>query len=246
VAVLLLKGIANATARNDTHGGTMQIRSPARASGRLLPIAAALLVLTATPAAADTFGFSCITGNFAADCAILEAQIVMDVSAGTDGTVNFLFTNIGPADSSVTAVYFDDLVPALLGSPGYITSSSGVSFSAGCAPPVLPGGSPYGFTTSYCADSDAPTQPLGVNPGEWLSIAYTLQGDATFEQVLAALYAGSYRVGIHVQGFAGGGSEAGINTPVARVSEPSALFMMGAGLLLVGWRVRRRTTERQS
>jgi hypothetical protein len=209
---------------------------------RTLVTAAAVVTMmgVAKPASAEIFGFSCITNNLASDCAILESQVYMEVDAGAiENTVAFLFTNVGPAASSITDVYFNDLMPPLLGSPAYITSSSGVSFSADCSPPNLPGGQDYGFTTSYCADSNTPTQPMGVNPGEWLSIAYTLQGDSTLANVIAALISGTYRVGLRIQGFASGGSESGINGPPRQVTEPSVLALMGIGLLIIGMRLRR-------
>ncbi len=195
----------------------------------LLPLVA-VLVLPVT-ADAETYGFGCITGNNLGDCAILEDQITLEVTAGSSGTVNFLFTNNGPEDSSITNVYFNDLLPPLLGLPSIITFSTGVSFSAGCSPADLPGGNTYGFTTSYCADSNSPTQPNGVNSGEWLNIAYTLQDSATIDDVIAAIDSGDYRVGIRVQGFDSGGSEGGIVR--GRVPEPSTLLFVMSGLFLL-------------
>jgi hypothetical protein len=192
----------------------------------------------AAPASADVFSFGCITNNSATDCAILEAQIQMEVTAGSLNAVNFYFTNDGSEAASLTDVYFSDLLAPLLGDPVIITYSSGVSFSPGCAPGELPGGNPYGFTTSYCADSDSPVQPRGVNPGEWLNIAYTLQDGATLDDVLAAIYGGDYRVGIKVQGFDSEGSEAGLIR--VSVSEPTSLVLLGTGLLFTPFMRRRR------
>jgi hypothetical protein len=202
-------------------------------------VVAVACLLGPTAASADVFSFGCITNNSPTDCAILEAQIEMEVTAGDLNTVNFYFTNGGTEAISLTDVYFSDLLPALLGNPVTITYSSGVSFSGGCSPGNLPGGEPYGFTTSYCADSDSPVQPRGVNPGEWLNLAYTLQGGATIDDVLAAIYAGDYRVGIKVQGFDSDGSEAGL----VRVPEPTALTLLGTGLLFTPL-VRRRLGRR--
>ena len=193
-------------------------------------IAAAALLGLSTPANAEIYGFSCITGNSAYNCAVLQDQVQVQVTPDpTDPVlVNFRFTNSGPLASSITDVYFSDLVP-LLGLPLSITWSPGVRFSPGCSPRNLPGGNSYGFSSSYCADSDPRTQPNGVNPGEWLNLAYTLQGAATFGDVISSIEDGAYRIGIHVQGFGDGGSESGIN----RVSEPVTLMLFGTGLLLV-------------
>ncbi len=67
-----------------------------------------------------------------------------------------------------------------------------------------------------CADSNSPVQPNGVNPTEWLRLSSTLQGGHSLDDVLKAIAADSFQVGIHVQGFANGGSEAAIlrATPV--------------------------------
>jgi PEP-CTERM motif-containing protein len=190
--------------------------------------------------AADVFGFSCITNNSPTDCAVLEAQIQMEVTAVGGTQVRFDFTNTGGQASSIADVYFDDQTPPLLGTPVTIINSAGVSFSAGCSPGNLPGGAPYGFTSSYCADSDSPVQPNGVNPGETLSLIYTLQGTSTFADVIAALNSDDYVVGVHVQGFANGGSEAGVSTPRSSVPEPSTLLLSGLGLF--GLAARRRRT----
>jgi hypothetical protein len=205
----------------------------------------ALSVAAPSSALATPFGFNCISNNSAADCASLQSQLHMDVTlnASSPTMVDFLFTNDGPAASSITAVYFDDAVPALLGTPGKIAESSGVKFAAGCTPGNLPAGNPYNFVSNYCVDSDAPTQPNGVNPGEWLRLTYTLQANATLAQVLAALDDGAYRVGIKVQGFKDGKSESGISTPgptPAPVPEPASLIMVGTGFLFVARLARRQ------
>lgn len=210
------------------------MRSSLALVSKLILGAALMVLVSAAPASAVVYEFSCITVNDPTDCGILEAQLWLEVTSG-DGIVNFRFTNNGPEDASITDVYFSDLLPPLLGTPSIITSSSGVSFSSTCSPGSLPGGG-SGFTTSYCADSNSPVQPNGVNPGEWLNISYTLQDGATFADVIAAIEAGDYRIGIHVQGFDGGGSEAG----VASVPEPSSLVLVTTGLGLVPLIARRR------
>lgn len=205
-----------------------------------------LLVVTAISfstrdAAAADFNFDCITNNNAGNCEVLQDQFLVTIGLNeTDSSlVDFLFTNSGPSASSITDVYFDDGPPALLGLPGLIASSSGVSFAAGCSPGNLPGGNPAGFSTSYCVDSNSPTQPNGVNPGEWLRLSYTLQGDATLAAVLNAISNGDFRVGIHVQGFSEGDGEAGIINPQP-VPEPASLVLLGSGAVAAFVRRRRK------
>ena len=207
----------------------------------VLVLGAGLVMCSPSQSYAEAFSFSCVTGNSATNCNTLETQLLLDVTADVNpALVNFRFTNTGGAASSITDVYFDDLTPALLGPSAYFTSSSGVSFAAGCAPGNLPGGGgSFGFVTSYCADSNSPTQPNGVNPGEWLNIQYTLQGETEFADLIAALRNDSYRVGVHVQGFANGGSEAAVSV-VHRVPEPSTMLLAGVGLAGLVARFRRR------
>jgi hypothetical protein len=179
-----------------------------------------------------------------ADATIGEHQLFLDVAPaeknGLTG-VGFTFSNIGPAASSITDVYFDD--GALLALMA-ITNSTGVEFAQGASPKNLPGRNSifpvFDVSPGLSADSTSPTQPNGVNPGESLSLFFTLQNGRSFADVRDALATGALRVGIHVQGFADGGSESFVNH---RVPEPATLYLLGAGLLgLAAW-VGRRVSD---
>jgi hypothetical protein len=184
-----------------------------------------LTAVLAARAQAVTYSFFCISNNLAGDCAIGEAQMTVDVTDPGGGQVDFTFSNSGPAASSITDVYWDD--GALLGI-ATLTNGAGVDFSMGCSPGDLPAGNTVNFTTTvgFCADSDPPTQPNGVNPGETLIVTFNIQGGMTFADVLADLADGTLRVGIHVQGYATGGSESLVNVP-----EPGTLALLGLGFL---------------
>jgi len=203
-------------------------------------MAVGFLLATPRASSAEIFGFGCITLNDADDCATLEAQITVEVTEGSGDTVLFRFTNTGTEASSITEIYFDDVVP-LLGDPAAILSaSSGVSFSLGdpsCSPGNLPGGNEVDFEAAYCAEPNAPSQPNGVNPTEYLVLSYTLLNGATFDDVIAALYAGTLNIGVRVQGFEGGGSEGGT---IRRVPEPTSLLFVTTGLILGGLGLNRR------
>lgn len=189
----------------------------------------------ASPAAALTLGFGCISGNNLIDCGIGEAQLEVEVTAVGLTQVSFEFTNSGPAASSITDVYFDD--GTLLGIAS-VTNGAGVDFSQGASPGNLPAGNnadpDFEATAGFTADSNPPTQPSGVNPGETLTIVFDLQGGGDFQDILDELASGALRIGIHVQGYSGGGSESFVNVP-----EPSVLLLLGT-VLLVGPRRKTR------
>jgi hypothetical protein len=197
--------------------------------------------------AAPTYSFVNITNNNAGNAAIGEAQLFVELLDPGPGQITFAFTNIGPAASSITDVYFDD--GALLGIASIINTPGLVEFSQLATPPDLPGGNtvtpPFMTTAGFSADSDPPVQPLGVNPGESLGIIFDLQPSKDFADVVDNLASGTLRIGIHVQGFPNGGSESFINNGIVdgngKIPAPGALILGGIGMGCVGWLRRRRT-----
>lgn len=206
---------------------------------RFLRLAAlATLTAAALPAAhAQSFGFDCITNNSAGNCSAGESQLGMTFSNAGGGFVDFRFTNTGPAALSITDIYWDwtGSSPSLSTWFASITDSgAGVDFSFGASPSNLSGGNTVGFDANLGADTNSPTQPNGVNPGEWVNFRFW----GSFSALSAALTSGALDVGIHVQGFANGGSESFVVT--TPVPEPSTYALMLAGLGAIGWVARRR------
>lgn len=214
----------------------------------------------AAHAGAVTYSFTNVTGNDVANAAAGEAQLSVDVTAYAPGQVLFTFMNSGPLAMSIADVYFDD--GTLLGIAALIDADenggdSGVDFSQGASPGNLPGGNGINFnaTSGFTADSDPPVQPNGVNPGETLGVVFNLINGTSFADIIAALnlglanpgvdMTGGLRIGIHVQGFANGGSESFVNggepdTPPDVVPLPTGVALGAAGLAPIAFRRRRR------
>ena len=217
--------------------------------GLLRIVGPALLVSAlSVPAQAVTYGFFCLSGNSATDCAAGESQLFVDVTELGPQEVTFTFYNTGPAASSITDVYFDDGsllgISSLVDRDDGIGGDSGVDFSLGASPPNLPGANnifpSFQVTAGFLADSDPAVQPNGVNPGEWLAVNFLLQGTQTYADVLDELSTGELRIGIRSQGFSGGGSESFVNSPVA-IPVPAAAWFFGSAMLaLAGLRRQQR------
>src|SRR5262249_27315276 len=133
--------------------------------------------------AAITYSFGCITFDSSANCAAGSTQLQLTVADGGSGTVDFLFTNTGPQASSITDIYFDWKDSGLALAEGALTQSAGVSFGWGATPVNLPGGNSIAFSSDLGLDSNVPTQPSGINPGEWLNIAFAGSFDSLVQGI---------------------------------------------------------------
>jgi hypothetical protein len=195
--------------------------------------------------AGTVYNFTQITTNGGA--AGVGAQLSVEVEAAGANQVDFIFRNSGPLASSITDVYFDD--GTLLGIAAVMNGGPGVSFSQGASPGNLPGGNAVDFNTTsgFNADSNPPVQPMGVNPGEMVTIRFNLINGQGLADTIAALelalanpgqdVLGGLRIGIHVQGYSNGQSESFVTGgPV--IPLPSAAAMGAVGLLVVARRRR--------
>ena len=194
-------------------------------------IVGALLSAAAFAAqAAITYSFECVN-KADVNCVTGMNQLKLTVSDDGSGTTNFTFTNTGPQSSSITAIYFDWLSAQYALTQGSLTPSSGVSFAWGATPPNLPGGNTIGFVADLGLDSNVPTQPNGINPGESLTIAFA----GSFSQLIQGLHSDKLEVGLQVQGFSNGASASFTTLP-----EPAVYATLLLGMALIGFTIRRR------
>lgn len=190
--------------------------------------------------ASITYSFLNITNNDSLNAEIGEDQLFVVMDDSLSNQVTFTFSNTGPEASSITQVYFDD--DGLLSFSSLDDSLDGVEFSQGASPPDLPGGnsllSAFMTTDGLSFGADAPVQPNGINPGEWLGITFDVDPEANLQDLIES---GDLRIGIHVQAIGNGGSESFIlGGPVATATDtetipaPGAIVLAGIGVALVG------------
>jgi hypothetical protein len=190
---------------------------------RLLITAA--LVMASLSAECEVFSFNAITENDPSGYAqsIGESQLFMDVTLLGLGQASFVFANTGPANASVSQIYFDYL-PSLDISLDAINDGNGVDFvSSPVRPENLPGGKslPIPFIAEWGVAARNPHQ--GINPNENLELI--IQYDASYD-LLGSLGNQNLRVGMHVQSIGCGEySESFVNT----IPEPASMGMLCAG-----------------
>lgn len=211
-------------------------------------LGAALMLAGAAPAAAAivaTMGFTGVSNNKVVDTAAGVAQLTVDLESidNNASQVRFTFRNKGPKEMSITDIYWDQLYMRLAGIASFTDSGAGVDFGVDASPANLPGGNSINFTADISADSNNPTQPMGVNPGEFVSVLMNLNVGHSLNSIVSDLNTGKLRIGIHVQGYVGGGSESFVNVkPIVGpipAPEPGAIGLFGLGVLALGLRRRK-------
>ena len=154
-----------------------------------------------------------------------DLDLYVEVSEG-QGQTGFTFYNESLFNSSIARIYFDG--GSLLGTTD-ITEGPGTSFGQTATPGNLPAGRlldpPFETAGGFSFGSDAPRPHSGVNPGEWVTIAFDLINGSSFQSVIDELDTGDLRISIHVIALPDGSSESAV------VPEPTTIALLGSGTL---------------
>ncbi|MFG0256708.1 MAG: hypothetical protein ACF8GE_02280, partial [Phycisphaerales bacterium JB043] len=206
-----------------------------------------------------TLDFGGITENDENNTGTGETQLQVDILDGGGGfravdyTISFLVKNLGPAQSTITDIFFMDQQGLLESIIGIDNSDPGVDYFHPSSLPNLPGGENFGFfaTPGFSAQPSDPRLDNGVDPGESVTIIFSFahyyyydeefpeENGTTFEDIIAAINDGSLQIGLRVEGFENGGAESFLS--IRPIPLPAPVFAGMAGLGLLGVRRTRRS-----
>lgn len=195
-------------------------------------LALCLGLCAAAPAAATSFSFHCISGDGGGACAIPADQLWVDVEAQGEDQIAFTFHNESESRSPIGVLYFED-ENGLLASLVSVIDGDGVDFEAGGSPRELPSGTVEGFETDWIFAARSPKPRNGVAPGEEVTIVFALAEGASFADLVAAMEAGTLRVGLHAPPFGDHGNKSfvtGGNGPSVPAPEPGTLALLACAL----------------
>lgn len=186
---------------------------------------------------ADIFGFDTITTN-APNREVIASQLYMDANTLSASTSSLTFTNTGPSDSSVAAIYFgSDLTTLNLSIDSMISCSAGVSFDINANPSNPPGFEEFAnwwSITIASADADAPPSKNGIDPYECLELGMSYTSSSTLSELIQS---GELQIALHVISI-GEYSDTFVNDTTV-IPEPASLILLGSVGSMLGF-VRRR------
>ena len=164
-------------------------------------------------------------------------QLSLDVNQLSDSSVSFKFSNLtGGTQSFIGEIYFDFLGTDYIASLTQTDQSGSVLFTTDLNPNgSFPEGNSIGFK-KYDAGATKDGGQNGVDMGEFLILTALLNPNVNVDSLLQS---GELRIGLHVQGFATGGSDSYVNTPNA-VPLPAAAWLFGSALVGFAGLSRRR------
>ncbi|BDI15562.1 hypothetical protein ANSO36C_13640 [Nostoc cf. commune SO-36] len=191
----------------------------------------ATVIATSAPASAATFGFQNIPGGDTVGDAFAK-DFLLDVTDKGGGTVLFKFLNnasttfSNPALKQV-AFSLDNSVSSLLSNIKLNINNTGNVLFEKSTQNLSQSNNISGWDgTTFGADPDGGNSKA-VQSGESLGITFT----ANYNAVLAAINAGTLKLGIHVGSLPGGASDSYFNSvPTSRTPVPEPSILFGAGL----------------
>lgn len=188
----------------------------------------ATIIATSAPASAVTFSFQNISGGDTVGDAYAK-DFTFDVTNNGDGTVLFKFFNNASVNPALKQVAFsvDQSVSSLLDDMNLNVGNIGGVLFESKTQNLSQSNKISGWDgTTFGAETKG-GNANAVQLGESLGIKF----DANFNAVIAAINAGTLKVGIHVGSLPRGASDSYVNVPNTSTSVPEPSTMLGAGIV---------------
>lgn len=206
--------------------------------GRCIALVTGLLVIGAmSDLQAQTsldfvpFEYSGVSNVSDLDYIDLEALIAPEPGGVSIGIFNKSTVGAPGVTSSaptVTRIFFEDRAGVLGDSAGIASSTGGVAFVRNDGA-NLPGGNNIGFLVDSAFTATAPPSKNGLDPGE--SIVFLFTG-SVYDSVVASIFSGDFRIGVHVQEIGFGAEDSAAFVTVIPEPGSALLGLLGTLLLL--------------
>ena len=206
---------------------------------KFIIVVLALLFMIEPVKAGYVYEFAYISGDSPGSA--VASQLSLEVTSGGGDIVNFTYKNDGsgtPIPSSLTDIYIDD---GILKDLTIIDDDPGVDFEIDNVENCVFYPS-YGISfvvDQYLSASNYGNQSItGINPGESLTLQYSLQGVEFYELINAINNQQDLKIGIKVKSIdMGPGTD--YSTEFILVPLPATILLGMLGLGVGGWKMRK-------